>query len=145
MLNTWVLKGFFHWGPIVDFSRWCPKPFLQGVNCIEILFYMKISNFKIRLGPPTPFSGAHGWMPARRCQKAYWLPVSLTINTLGTGSRIYTWEKLSTGYCTTYIYLLIKNPGFMTLGANTMCHFCDSSVFWKLGYHLSLWIPWLAF
>jgi len=60
MLNTWVLKGFFHWGPIVDFSRWCPKPFLQGVNCIEILFYMKISNFKIRLGPPTPFSGAHG-------------------------------------------------------------------------------------
>jgi len=33
----------------------------------------------------------------------------------------------------------------MALGAKTMCHFRASSAFWKLGYHLSFWIPWLAF
>jgi len=41
----------------------------------------------------------------------------------------------------TYIYILNKNPIFMALGAKTMCHFRASSAFWKLGYHLSFWIP----
>jgi len=43
-----------------------------------------------------------------------------------------------------YIYVLNENPGFMALGAKT-CYFCGSSVFWKLGYHLSLSIPRSAF
>jgi len=38
------------------------------------------------------------------------------------------------------VYVLNENPGFMALGAKTMCYFCGSSVFWKLAYHLSLWI-----
>jgi len=40
-----------------------------------------------------------------------------------------------------YIYILNKNPGFMALRAKTMYYFCGSSVFLKLDYHLSLWIP----
>ena len=40
------------------------------------------------------------------------------------------------------IYVLNENPSFMALGAKTMCYFCGSSGFWKLGYHLSLWIFW---
>jgi len=37
-----------------------------------------------------------------------------------------------------YIYVLNEHPVFMALGSKTMCYFCGSSVFWKLGYHQSL-------
>jgi len=67
------------------------------------------------------------------------------INTLGTSPRIHTWEKLRTGYRATYVYFLNENPAFMALETKTMCHFCGSTVFWKLGYHPSLWIPGSAF
>jgi len=54
---------------------------------------------------------------------------------------MYIWKKLYTGYQATYVYVLNENPSFMALGSKTMCYFYGSSVFWKLGYHLSLWIP----
>jgi len=50
-------------------------------------------------------------------------------------------EKLCTGYQAMYLYVLNENLCVMALGAKTMCYFYGSSVFWKLGYHPSLWIP----
>jgi len=67
------------------------------------------------------------------------------LNALGTGPRIYVGEIIHRFPGHIYIYVLNENPRFMTLGAKTMCNFCGSSVFWKLGCHLSLWIPWWAF
>jgi len=69
------------------------------------------------------------------------------INTFGIGPHIYCIceEKLFTGYQATYIYVLNENPGVMALGANTMCYFCGSSVFWKLRLSSKCLDPWLAF
>ena len=47
------------------------------------------------------------------------------------------WEKLCTGYQATYINVLNENPGFVALGAKTMCHFCGSSAF---GNYAIIWV-----
>jgi len=66
-------------------------------------------------------------MPVGNSWQTTQLPSSQGVNPLGTGPRIDTcgrnYAQVTRPHIYISIYVLNENPGFMALGAKTMCHF----------------------